>query len=541
MRLKQQISARLVCGAAAALVLGLFASDRQVFASEQQPPAPATAPQPAATGPQISLTADEAVRLAIENNMGLQTERLSPQIQALALSQARAVYAPTLFSNFSRSANTSPPTDFLSLGENVFTVTSGSMRTDAGVQQQMRWGGGSYQVGMSGSRATSDAPRVPFSPQLNSSLTANYTQPLLRNFKIDGFRRALLQSRNQLEVSELQLAARITQTARNVRIGYYNLVLAVGQLAVARQSLDLAREALRQNERRVEIGTIAQIEILEAQAEVSRQEESVIITEANIRAAEDNLRTLVLNPSQPDFWTTRIVATDQPTVTPQTVDVEAAVANALKNRTDLAQIRKQLESADIDIRFAENQRLPALNLIAQYGASGIGGVQRRWGGGIDEQPFIIPGSETRRTLADALRDVFANDFKSWSVAVNFSYPIGTSPAEASLAQGRIIRQRGALDLREQEMSVVAQVREAGRQVNNTQQRVEATRKAREFAERRYEAEQKRVTVGLSATFQLFQAQRDLDNARQSELRAIIDYNRALVNFEAVQVAPLAGG
>jgi outer membrane protein TolC len=126
------------------------------------------------------------------------------------------------------------------------------------------------------------------------------------------------------------------------------------------------------------------------------------------------------------------------------------------------------------------------------------------------------------------------------VALNFSYPIGTSSADAALAQSRVQRQQATLGLREQGMAVAVQVREAGRQVNTTQQRVDATRKALEFAQRRLEAEEKRHLVGLSTTFQMFQAQRDLDTAKQRELQSLIDYNRALVNFEAVQQAPLAG-
>lgn len=536
MRLKQQISARLAFGMAAALALCLFASGRQVFASEQQPTAAQRLPrQPA--GPELPMTADEAVRLALDNNMGIQTERLSPQIQALALERAHAAYAPMLVSAFSRSANTSPPTDFLSAG--VATTSSGNLFSEGGLQQRLRWGGGSYSVTMSGGRSTSDAPRVIFSPQLSSRFNAAYSQPLLRDFKIDSLRQQLLQSRNQLEIADIQLAARITQLSRSVRVAYYNLVGALSGLDVAQQSLELARESLRQNERRVEVGTMAQIDILEAQAEVSRQEESVIIAEANIRAAEDNLRTLVLNPSHPDFWTTRLLPTERPTVLAQPVDVEAAVANALKNRTDLAQMRKQLENADVDIRFAENQKLPALSLDARYGLSGVGGTQNRWGGGVDEDPFII--SSSQRSFGEVLRDVFGNEFRNWSVSLNFSYPLGTSQADALLAQSRVERQRATLGLGEQEMAVVAQVRDVGRRVTTSQQRVEATRKAREFAERFLEAEQKRVTVGLSTTFQLFQAQRNLDSARQRELQALIDYNRALVDFEAVQIAPLGGG
>jgi outer membrane protein len=556
MRLKQEISALFGVGAAAALVLCVFGSGRQVFASEQpafakaparqasaQAPAGQAAPaaqKPQPSGPELAITAEDAVKLALENNMAIQTERLSPQVAALALEGAHAAYAPTLFSNFSRSSNTSPPTDFLSVSGGSNITTSANLRTDGGIQQAMRWGGGQYQVSMVGGRATSDAIRVPFSPQLSSSLSASYTQPLLRNFKIDGLRQNLLQQRNQLEISDIQLAARITQTSRNVRTAYMALVGAIAARDVAQQSLDLARESLRQNERRVEVGTMAQIDILEAQAAVSSQEENVIIAEANIRSFEDNLRTLILNPSQPDFWTTRISPTERPTMTAQPVDIDAAIANALQNRTDILQTRKQLESADISIRFAENQRLPALNLQANYGVSGIGGTQNRWSGGFDDEtpPFIE--SSSQRSFADVLRDVFGNEFKTWSMQVNFSYPIGTSTADAALAQGRVQRQQASLSLREQEMAITAQVREAGRQVNTTHQRVEATRRARDFAQRRYEAEEKRVTVGLSTTFQLLQAQRDLDAAKQNELRALIAYNQALVNFEAVQKVPVGG-
>jgi hypothetical protein len=290
MRLNRQISARFVAAASVAGIVVVSGSGRPVFASEQQPPAgPPVASQPAAPeGPQLSITADEAVRMALENNMGIQTERLAPQIQSLAVARAEGAYAPLLFSNFSRSSNTSPPTDFLSAG--VATTSSGNLRTDGGLQQNLRWGGGSYSVSMSGARSTSDAPRVVFSPQLNSSFSAQYVQPLLRNFRIDGFRQQLLQSRNQLEIADIQLAARVTQTSRTVRSAYYDLVGAIGALDVARQSLELSRDSLRQNERRVEVGAMAQIDIIEAQAEVSQREEAVIIAEANIRTLEDSLR-----------------------------------------------------------------------------------------------------------------------------------------------------------------------------------------------------------------------------------------------------------
>lgn len=542
MRFEQRIPADLRELAAFALACCLFASGRPVSASEQTPapapglPAAATPAQPLVTaGAQVQLTADEAVRMALENNLGLRAERLSPQVQALILTQARANYAPRLISNFSKNSSTTPPEDFLT-GSGT-ALTNAGLHTNGGVQQLMKWGGGQYQVTLDGARNTTSNAGSVYNPRLSSNFAASYTQPLLRNFSIDGLRQQLLVGQKEQEIVDLQLQQQLTQTARGVRSAYYDLVGAIGQLQVAQQSLDLANESLRNNQRRVEVGTIPPIDIVEAQAEVSRNEEAVIINQAQVQALEDALRTLVMNPSQPDFWTTRIVPSEQPVLAAQTVDLDAAIRNALDRRTDLAQLRRQMDQTDISIRYARNQKMPAVDLTTSYNLIGLAGTQNEfdYAAGVIPAPII---RTSQRRFGTALRDVVGNDFRTWSVQLNVSYPIGTSVADAALAQGRLQRERQVTTLRAQELQVTAQVRDAGRQVDTSLKRVDATRKAREFAERRYEAEQKRMTVGLSTTFQLFQAQRDLATARLAELNAIIAYNRSLVNFEAVQIVPI---
>ncbi|HET7220736.1 MAG TPA: TolC family protein [Vicinamibacterales bacterium] len=527
--------------------MGLFASGPSVFASGQQP-APAK-PVPTAQPPQrpagvlptstLRLGSDEAVRLALENNLGIQVERLNPQLQTLAVSRALAAYTPEIYGATAKNSDSSPPTDFLSQG--VAVTSTERITGNAGIRQNVPWLGGRYNVGISGLRFTSNAPRTPFSPQLGSDLDLGYTQPLLRGMKIDAFRQSVLQSQKQLEIADVQLAQRITITSRQVRNAYFNLILARSSYDVARSSLELARTSLRNNERRVEVGTMAPIDIVEAQAEVARQEEAVIVRQGVIEGAEDVLRTLIMNPSQPDFWTTRIEPAEQPTLTEQPVDVEGAIRNALTNRTDLVELRKQLESVDLDIKYNQNQKMPAIDLTAAYGLTGVGGTQYRYGPdpGDGTPPTIV--GQSQRSFSDVLRDVFGNDFRSWSVAVNVSYPIGTSQADAALASSRLQRQQGQVQMRQLEMTITAQVREAARDISTTLQRVQATRKTRDLMERRLEAENKRLEVGLSDTFKLFQAQRDLDNAKQSELQAVIDYNRALIDLESVQTVPLGGG
>jgi outer membrane protein len=543
MRFEQQISAFWRQLAAVAVALSVFASGRGVSGSEQinapipVQPAPPTANQtiPVPQGPELQVSADEAVRMALENNLNLRAERLSPQVQALILNQTRANYAPTLISNFTKRSSTTPPEDFLS---NIGTLTNAGVESNAGLQQLLKWGGGSYQVTLDGARNTTSNVQSVYNPRLSSNLNIGYTQPLLRNFTIDSLRQQLLTGQKEQEIVDLQLQQQLTQTARGVRSAYYDLVGAIGQLGVAQQSLDLANESLRNNQRRVEVGTIPPIDIVEAQAEVSRNEEAVIINQAQVKALEDALRTLVMNPSQPDFWTTRLIPSEQPVLAAQTVDVDGAIKNALDKRTDLSQLRRQMDQTDISIKYSRNQKLPSVDLSASYNVVGLAGTQKKfdYAGGF---PVLLP-DVTQRSFSNALSDVFRNDFRTWNVQLNISYPLGTSVASAALAQSRVQREQQVTNLRAQELQVTAQVRDAGRQVDTSLKRVEATRKAREFAERRYEAEQKRMTVGLSTTFQLFQAQRDLATARLAELNAIIAYNRSLVNFEAVQLVPITG-
>jgi outer membrane protein TolC len=540
----QQIWASLRPLGAGVLALCLFASGRAVSASEQNgarpggaPQPPATAPaQTAGTGPQLQVTADEAVKMALENNLGIQAFRLSPEIQALALAQTRATYAPVLFSNTTKNSNSNPPSNFLS-GSSTDFVTNAGFRSNIGVAQQLKWGGGTLQAAIDGARNTTSDPSDPFNPRLSSNFNFNYTQPLLRNFTIDATRQQLLLGEKQREIIDVQLQQQITQTARRVRSAYFDLIGAIGQLDVARQTLQLSQQSLKDNQIKVEVGTLPPIDIVEAQAEVARNEEGVIISEARIKTLEDALRTLIMNPTQPEFWTTRLVPAEQPMLAPQPVNVEEAVTNALASRTDLIQARKQLEQTDIGISFSRNQRLPEVNAVVNYGLAGVAGTifEFDYNAGNFPPPIL---SQSQRSFGDALRDIFGNEFKTWSLQLQFRYPVGTSQAEAALAQSRVQRQQDVTSLRQLEMQVATAVRDTGRQVETTLKRVEATRKAREFAERRLEAEQKRIAVGLSTTFQLFQAQRELSQQRLAELNAVIDYNRALVNFQAVQMVPL---
>ncbi len=536
---------------AAALAASLSVSGTGLFAAGQAPsPAPqAPAPQgqsstvqgmPAQptpqTGPVRRLSVEEAVAMALEQNLNLRAARLDPLIEDMTVAQARAAYAPNLFSTISTSSDDSPSSSFLS--GSAETITDDRFTSSLGIRQNLPWGGGNYQVSWAGNRRETTS-FTSFNPQLGSNIDAQMVQPLLRNFKIDSLRQQVLLSSKQREIADVQLRQSIAQTTRGVRNAYWDLVSAIANHSVQTQSLELARESLRNNRTRVEVGTMAPIDIVEAEAEVARNEEAVIVSEAAIRSAEDQLRALIADPAGPEFWSMRVEPTDQPMMAPpRPIDVDAAVSNALQNRTDIIQTKKQLESADINIRFYNNQRLPDVNLEASYGLTGLGGTQYEFGQGGFPPPIV---GQTNRSFGSVLSDVFRNQFPSWTLGVTIGYPIGRSAAEANLARARLQNTQSRAALQNLELQVTTAVREAGRRVNTNLKRVQATQVARQLAEQRLSAEQKKFNVGMSTTFIVFQAQRELTNARNNELRAIIDYNRSIVDFDAIQQIPLTGG
>ena len=319
-----------------------------------------------------------------------------------------------------------------------------------------------------------------------------------------------------------------------MRNAYWDLAYAIASLQVQQQSLELAQESLRNTRARVEIGTTPPIDIVEAEAEVAQRQEAVIVAEAQIATAEDTLRALIYDPAMPDFWTMRIEPTDLPPFQPVPVDVDAAVRNALDRRTDLQQARKTLEANDVNIRFLRNQTLPDVTANFDYGLIGLGGTQFLRGAG-------FPGPDHRpdeRGFGPVLGDLFTNDFPDLDRVAERQLPDRRHPA-AGEPGPRAPAVHARRRRRSRTRSCGGHAGAAGGAAGQTnQQRVQATRVARELAERRLEAEQRKFAAGTSTSFFVFQAQRDLAQARNNELRAILDYNQSRVDLETVQEVPL---
>ena len=524
--MRQQIVFAVAELTAVATILGLSTSIllAQTATSSAQPP-PLTR----------RLSLEDVVRLALDQNLGIKVERYNPQIQDLSVAQARGLWTPILSSTFQGNRSNTPSTNIFAGG--LTSIIDSGVTTGVGVSQALKTGA-NYALGWSGARTTSTNPFNSYNPLISSGVTFSITQPLLRNFKIDTIRQQLETSMKDRDASDLDLLAAITQTTRDVKNAYWDLTYQIDNLNAFRQSLDLAKELLSDNEKRVQAGTMASLDIVEAQSEVARNEELVIVADSAMRQAEDHLRVLIFDPNAPDFWTVSIEPSDIAAFQVQQVDLDAAVRRALDARTDLRLIKNSIARNDVNIRYFENQAMPEVDARAVYSGNAVGGSALA---PLTSFPIVGPIQrqiQTESGFPSVLGTAFAGGYPTWTLGVTVGYPIGKSPSEASLARARLQSSQAATQLKNQELQVVAQVRDVARQVETNAKRVDTTRAARELAERRLDVEQRKFGAGIQTSFFVFQAQRDLSQARVAEARATADYNKSLADFEAVQQAPL---
>jgi outer membrane protein TolC len=480
-------------------------------------------------GPRVDLTADEAVARALERNVTLASQRLTPRLSDFTIAATWANYRPSLTSTFITNSQTQLPSTTVEGGDVVHNDTS---NWNAGLTQNMRFGGGNYSLQWTNDRQNTDRINSTFNPAFNSGFRAQYTQPLLQNFKIDQTRTNLLTQSIQRDIAELDLQATVASTVAQVRNAYWELAYAQLNLEAQKASFDLATRLVTDNRSRVEIGTMAPIDVVQAQAEQATRRQAVVNAEATLQNNELALKRLIVNGTDDPLWTSSLNAVDKPTTGAEAFDLESAVRNALTNRTDLATAKKNIETANITLKNFSNQTLPNLSLVGTYQLAGRGGTGLVRDRATNEITQTFPGGYN-----DALRALGNWDAPTWTVQMNFTYPLGTSQAEANKARQQLVIQQNQATVKATELQVATEVTAAAIAIRNSQEAIAAATAARELSEQRANAAQSKLEVGMATNFEVVQAQRDLADARNRELRELLNLRRAVVDFQRVQISP----
>ncbi len=476
-------------------------------------------------GKTLSLSLSDCIVKAMENNLGVAINVLDPELSDIALSRAREKFLPQLSFSFNKRNTEQASYSFLDAANQVSTINSSY---SARVTQIVPTGG-SFSMTLDGYKVDSNRSFQTINPRYGSTLTFNFSQPLLRNFGVKTTKREIIIARNNQNISRKQFETNLINTIYSVEEAYWNYVYYIELFNVRQQSLQLAKDLLAKNKKEVEIGTLAPIEILSAESEVATREADIIQAEASVKNAEDQLKTLInLQSEGKQMEAADLIPVDQPSYQKKEITFDEALSEAIANRADLEATRINLKNRELDLSYAKNQLLPDLSLNASYWSPGISGNQILY---LHNSPLsgvvigTVPGGS-----GDAFKDAFGLKYNNFSFGLTLTVPMNSIFSRADYAQARVNLEQTKLMLLNQEQQAFVEVKTAVRAVQTDYMRVQAYKAARELAQKTMEAEEEKLKVGLSTNYLVLLNQREFRNARVQELRSIMDYNLSLARL-----------
>lgn len=516
----------------------------------------------------VRWTLRDAILAALEKNVDIDVERENVRLAQFDLFASQGVYDPTSTSGISYNSSTQANTRLFS-GTNATTTTNQTLTYNFGLQQFIERTGGNYSVNFNNQRNTNNFAVL--SPQYTPQLSFNITQPLMRNFKIDFNRRQIKINKKRLDLSDAQFRQRAIEIISRVQQAYWDLAFAIKDEQIQRDAVKLAETQLNNNQRQVEVGTLAPIDVVSAATELETRRQQVFQAMNSVAQAENTLKALTVGSPTDELWAAQITPVESFEAQPISIPLADAWKLAVENRPELKQFALQKEINQVDIDYFRNQTKPQVDFVANYNMLGVGGTSRQAGNAVPlcanpvTNPIGQPAGQYCLGIAPvltggvytpgvtytpyrvdtfaapalvggygtALANLFRNDFRTWTVGVNISLPWRNRVAKANL--GRALEAERQIDLqtRRQVQNIEVEVRNAVQSVETAKMRIDASRAAREYAEQQLQGEEKRFQAGLSTTFLVLTRQTQLSQARGTELRALTDYNKAVAELQRV--------
>lgn len=474
-----------------------------------------------AAGGKLELSLKTYLDLVMANNPDITIQKLSVEVQKNAIQRAFAVFDPTARASFNttRQLNPGRPTvvDGIVLSSGVAANT---LNQPISLNySQLLPNGTTYNVGFSNTRLSTNS-YAGYNPSNSSSMNFNISQPLMRGRGGYITRLPLTIARGRLKSGLYSMEDAITQLVATAETLYWNVIENRETVRVQEEALTLADTALKRSQRELELGAISSLEIYQPQANYANAE--ILLTQARYRLqqAEDSLRRQIGADQDPKFRDMPIVLTEQVTPPSETaLDKEALVQRAIMRRPDLRATVENLANDDLVIRQANNALLPDLALTAQYGAFGQGG------------PFYSNGKlVSGGGFGDGFSQLWGFGYPTYGFGLTLRLPIKDHRASADLADAVVNKRLDTLRNKSLAQNVRLQVLQAVNNVENSKASVQLAKIARDLAQKRVDAEQKRYELGTTTIFFVLAAQNDLTTAESSLVRESISYRRNLLTL-----------
>ena len=313
-----------------------------------------------------------------------------------------------------------------------------------------------------------------------------------------------------MDVSLQEFRRQMMELIGRAEGAYWALVATQDQLRMQRESVSVAEKVLRDNRERVEAGKMSELEVYQAEAGLAMRRSQLSEARQRLTAASDQLRTFLSESTSEESGL--ITAVDRPQPQGGQGDLASSMEAALENHPDFLLQKMRLAQQDIRLEYARNQRWPQLDLIASFGANGLGG-----------------------TVDQSFADIGRRDFESWSVALELKIPIGGRKKERSeLAAARLRKLQALLDLKSIETEITNAVHALQEAVRASLERVETYKLVANFTQRLLDSELERLAAGKSDSRKVLGIEEELVEAKNAELRSLVEHRSALLNLEMAE-------
>jgi outer membrane protein TolC len=366
-----------------------------------------------------------------------------------------------------------------------------------------------------------------FNPSYGASGTVTFTQPLWRNFRIDQNRGNIKLVNLDVKTNDTNFKQQVVNTISNIQSVYWDLVGAIRNYAISRSSVRLGQITVRDNKKKVEIGTLAPISITEAEADLANREVNLIAAEERIINVENNLRALISSDRNSEIWQKLIVPTEAPDYRDYPVLLDDAITTALQNRPELALLDIQLQGYDIDYNMRKNSKKWQVDFVGSFGSMGAAGPS-------SENPDLVGGFWH-------LYDVFfTKGYNTWQFGVNLQIPLRSRSLDSQLAENQITKRQTLMKRKQTEQQIQVDVRNAVQSLETSKKRVQQAGVARQLAQEQLTGEEKRFQAGLSENFRVLDRQNNLSAAQGQELQSLITYKKSIITLQKAMYTLLEG-
>ena len=471
---------------------------------------------------EMKLSLEEALKTAVERNLDIQLQRVNLETSAISLEDTFIQYEPVLTSAFSTSSRTNEAQDRTE-GASGTTYEDESTSLNTSLRKSHNWGM-DWTVSFNNS-FTQSGRSFSLGDTYGSSLNLSVTQKLLSGFSLDEEIRRNQEyvARGNLAIARNDLENQLQSIVEQTENAYWDLVYSIEDLKVKQQSLRLAQQLYEQNKIKIEVGTLASIDLVQTESEMASREADIVTAENAIRAAEDRLKLALNLPVE--SWTDKIVPTQPFEVSEKATDLNKDLGTALANRPEMKSNQISIDNALLTRKVRENEKKPELNVTAGYGAGGASvpiGIDTNGDGETDiTQPAAYES---------ALNKVLFQDLPGWNVRLDLTWRPFNKQANANMSRANADLRRAELEVERTKLNILNDVRTAGRELQANWKSIKANEKNVKYQRENVKAENQKFQNGLSTNYEVSQAQNNLATAESQLLSSKISYMKALVGY-----------